>query len=69
MFFDLLPDCASRTENGSLSFMVFYLKDRFGVEMTKQSLDERFNEKSVVFVRAVLSEVLRDKLQVHPANA
>jgi len=49
----------SYTEQGSLSYMASLLKSDFGIEMTKQSLDERFNEKCVDFVNAVLREVLR----------
>jgi hypothetical protein len=38
--------------------MVSLLDSNFGVTITKQSLDERFNEKSEAYVKAILSEVL-----------
>jgi hypothetical protein len=48
--------------------MVSYLESECGVFIKKQSLDERFNEKCVSFIKAVLSEVIQDKLQqiYHP---
>ena len=59
IFFDMMFYTVSYTEQGSLSYMASLLKSDFGIEMTKQSLDERFNEKCVDFVNAVLREVLR----------
>jgi hypothetical protein len=41
--------------------MVSLLKSDFGMEIKKQSLDERFNEKCVAFVKSVLSEILREQ--------
>jgi len=41
--------------------MVSRLKSDFGVTVKKQSLDERFNEKSADFVKSVLKEVLREQ--------
>jgi hypothetical protein len=58
IFFDLLFYTLSHTENASLSYMVSALKSNFGVNIKKQSLDERFNAGSVAFVKAVLSEVI-----------
>jgi len=39
--------------------MVSLLKSDFGITVNKQSLDERFNEKCICFVKSVLKEVLR----------
>ena len=61
VFFDMLLYTVSHTEQGSLSYMVSLLQSDFGVTIKKQSLDERFNEKCVAFVKAVLSEVLREQ--------
>jgi hypothetical protein len=61
VFFDLLFYTVSNTEAGSLSFMVSLLKSEFGIDIKKQSLDERFNERCVEFVKAVLKEVLREQ--------
>lgn len=38
--------------------MVSLLASNFGVSIKKQSLNDRFNERSVAFVKAVLSEIL-----------
>ena len=51
----------SHTEQGSLSHMISLLQSDFRVTMKKQSLDERFNEKCVIFVESVLKEVLREQ--------
>jgi hypothetical protein len=63
VFFELLFYCASRMDNSSLSFMVSYLESRYGISIAKQSLDERFNQRCVCFVQAILVEVLQDKWQ------
>jgi hypothetical protein len=41
--------------------MVSVLQSEFSVTVRKQSLDERFSEKCVVFVKAVLSEIIREE--------
>jgi hypothetical protein len=41
--------------------MISLLKLEFGIRIEKQSLNERFNEKSVTFVKTVLSEVLMEE--------
>jgi hypothetical protein len=61
IFFDLLFYAVSRTEIGSLSFLVSHLKSSFGITISKQSLDERFHSGCVAFVKAVLSEVLKER--------
>ena len=60
VFFDMLCYTVSHKERESLSYMVSLLESSFGVTITKQSLDERFNEKSEAYVKAVLCEVLRE---------
>ena len=61
IFFDMLLHTVSETESGSLSYMVSLLKSEFGIVVKKQSLNERFNEKCVVFVKAVLCEILGEQ--------
>jgi hypothetical protein len=63
VFFDLLLYCASRTEHISLSFMASFLAANYGIQITKQSLNERFNDKCVSFIQAILVEVLQEKWQ------
>ncbi|MDR2087024.1 MAG: hypothetical protein LBP72_07590 [Dysgonamonadaceae bacterium] len=69
VFFELLFYCASRSDNSSLSFMVSRLESQYGIKITKQSLDERFNKACTCFVKSVLREVIQEHLQsiYHPA--
>lgn len=57
----MLLHTVSETDSGSLSYMISLLKSEFGIVMEKQSLNERFNEKCVAFVKAVLSELLKEQ--------
>jgi len=41
--------------------LVSYLDDQYGIEIRKQSLDERFNERTVHFVKCVLSRLIREQ--------
>jgi hypothetical protein len=50
-------------EEGSLSYMVSVLDSEFGVLIGKQSLNERFNEKCVFYIKAVLSEVIEEQFE------
>ena len=54
VFFDLLFYAVSLGHNSSLEYLVSYLGSKYGIEMRKQSLDERFSEKAVNFVKQVL---------------
>jgi hypothetical protein len=60
VFFDLLILTVSKMEQSSLSQMVSSLKSDFGITMSKQSLHERFTEKTVAYVSAILREVLSE---------
>lgn len=62
LFFELLLYCSLRKEEVSLSQMVVYLADRYGVCLRKQSLDARFSDKCVSFIVSVLKEILEEKL-------
>jgi hypothetical protein len=42
--------------------MCSYLESRYGISISKQALDERFNEKSISFVKSVWQEVLQKEL-------
>jgi hypothetical protein len=50
-------------EEGSLSYMVSVLDSEFGFLIGKQSLNERFNEKCVCYIKAVLSEVIEEQFE------
>jgi hypothetical protein len=69
VFFDLLFYTVSLEQGSSLSFMVSHLKSAYGVSMSKQSLNERFNSRCVEFIRAVLKEVLENRLsELYPGK-
>jgi hypothetical protein len=60
-FFDLLFYAVSLTENSSLEFLVFHLEKRYNINICKQSLDERFSERAINFVKTVLSRLIREQ--------
>ena len=62
MFFNLLFYTVSHNEQGSLSYMVSVMESDFGIQIKKQSLHERFTERSVNYVKTVLSEILSEYL-------
>lgn len=61
VFFDLMFYASSLSQNSSLEYLVSYLKSHHGIEMRKQSLDERFSEKTIHFVKSVLSQLIREQ--------
>ena len=61
VFFDLLFYATSLSQNSSLEYLVSYLGDQYGIHICKQSLDERFHERTVNFVKSVLSELIREQ--------
>ena len=58
MFFDLMFYASSLSRNSSLEYLSSYLEDQYGIEIGKQSLNERFTEKTVYFVKQVLSRLI-----------
>ncbi|GHT51791.1 IS4 family transposase [Bacteroidia bacterium] len=61
-FFDALLYVASLHDHCSLSSMVAYFEDRYGIDVRKQSLDERFNVACLEFVKLVLMTIISDKI-------
>jgi hypothetical protein len=59
VFFDLLFYASSHTKNSSLEHLVSHLDSRHGIDIRKQSLDERFTEKTVHFVKSVLGRLIQ----------
>jgi IS4 transposase len=59
IFFDLLFYATSLHQNSSLEYLVSYLESKYGIVMRKQSLDDRFTDRSVNFVKRVLAELIR----------
>jgi len=62
MFFDILLYCASRSETSSLSQASCHVKAIHGFKITKQSIDGRFTEGAVAFVKEILKELLERQL-------
>ena len=60
VFFDLLFYATSLSENSSLEYLVSYLHSQYGIKMRKQSLDERFHERCVNFVKEVLKQLIME---------
>ena len=50
----------------SLESMCSYLAEEHNIELTKQSLDERFNEKAVSFIKANLDDLIARQIQIDP---
>jgi len=62
MFFDLLLFCASSSNSISLEQASTKIFEMYGLSISKQSLDERYNDGAVKFVKEVLKEVLEKEL-------
>lgn len=62
MFFDILLYCASRPDTISLSQICSKIRAQFKTKIAKQSLDARFSEESVAFVKSVFTELLEKQL-------
>lgn len=61
VFFDLMFYSVSLSHNSSLESLVSYLKKRYGIQIRKQSLDDRFSEKTLNFVKAVLKRLFSEQ--------
>ena len=61
IFFDIMFYVSSKTQNSSLENSVSYLESKYGIDIRKQSLDEKFTEKTVIFVKAVLSRLINSQ--------
>jgi hypothetical protein len=67
-FMKLLLHCCSSPQTSSLSSMVTTLQE-YGISICKQSLNERFNTSATAFVKAVLTEFVRQRLsQLNPSG-
>jgi len=61
VFFDLMFYAVSLSQNCSLEYLVSYLETQYGIQIRKQSLDNRFTARTVDFVKAVLSRLLSEQ--------
>ncbi len=62
LFLDLIVFNAETLRSQSLNDMSATLKDSHGIEITKQSLHERFNESALVFLKTALERLLQQQL-------
>jgi hypothetical protein len=61
IFFDLMFYSANLSHNCSLESLVAHLASMHGIDIRKQSLDERFTEKTVNFVKSVLIHLIESQ--------
>ena len=66
LFLDLLVFNSENLKDQSLNDLTVILNNRHGVEISKQSLHERFNASAVTFLKVTLENLLRDQLDVEP---
>jgi len=60
-FFNTLLYCASRSETCSLSQASTRVQDQINVSISKQGIDNRFNEGSIAFVKSVFKDCLENE--------
>lgn len=58
----MLLYCASQTEPCTLEQSSSMVRETFGIQIAKQSIDERFNIDSVAFVKEILKEAIEKQL-------
>lgn len=61
-FFDLLLYCASYSSSVSLEQCVTVLSDSYGIDISKQGLNERYNREAVKYVKEVLKQAMEIEL-------
>ena len=64
LFFDLIVFHHETLKSQSLNDMSVTLKDRYDIEIRKQSLQERFNQYALAFLKEALETMLRKQLRV-----
>lgn len=62
LFLDLIVFNSENLKEQSLNDLSTILKDRHSIEITKQSLHERFNENALLFLKEALEILLRKQL-------
>jgi len=66
VFLDLLVFNSENLKNQSLNDLTIVLHDEQDVDISKQSLHERFNESAVTFLKKAMEILLRDQLDIAP---
>lgn len=62
MFFDTLLYCASQSDACSLEQASNRVMDIYGIQISKQSIDERFNMHAIAFVKEILKRALEKQI-------
>ncbi|MES9858983.1 MAG: hypothetical protein ABW166_20635 [Sedimenticola sp.] len=62
MFLDLIVFNSEHLKDQSLNDLSVLLKSENGIDITKQSLHERFNETAVSFLKKALENLLKKQL-------
>jgi len=60
-FFDLVVFCSDNLADQSLNDLTIDAKERHGIEIKKQSLHERFNEKAVLMLQNAMEKLINDQ--------
>ena len=68
LFFELLVFHSERLKSERLNDLSVDLKLRHGVEISRQSLHERFNQSALVFLVVALEELLQKQLNLEVCN-
>ncbi len=63
---DLLVFNSESLKSQSLNDLTVVLNNEHNIDITKQSLHERFNESAVFFLRKALEILLQDRLEIEP---
>ena len=66
LFLDLLVFNSESLKQQSLNDLTVVLKHEHDIDITKQSLHERFNASAVTFLKMALQILLRDQLDIEP---
>ena len=66
LFLDLLVFNSESLKQQSLNDLTVVLKHEHDIDITKQSLHERFNASAVTFLKLALQILLRDQLDIEP---
>jgi len=66
LFLSLLVFNSERLKYQSLNDLTVILKEEHDVDITKQSLHERFDESAVTFLKQTLEVLLRNQIKIEP---
>lgn len=67
LFLDLIVFNSDNLKDQSLNDLSIILKDRHGIDITKQSLHERFNENALLFLKDALEQLMGKQLNTERA--